>query len=232
MANELHKPITKKFKKRKVHSSFTDNIWGVDLADIQSLGNYNKWNKYLLCAIDLFRKYTWIIPLKDKRGVSIDNAFQKIILKGRKPNKIWVDQSSEFWNIFFKDFLKMTNTEIYSTYSEGKTFVAERIIRTLKNKILKHMTVISKHVYFDVLDDIVNKYNNTAHRTIKMKPLDVTPSSHAEYNEDSNKKNPKFKVGDRVRISKWKTIFAKEYVPNCSEDVFIVNKIKNTVPCN
>ena len=119
---------------------------------------------------------------------------------------------------------------MYSTYNEGKYVVAERFIRTLKNKIFKHMTAISKNVYFDVLDDIVNKYNNTVHKTIKMKPIDVTSDSYAEYNEDSNKKDPKFKVGDHVRISKYKNIFAKGYTPNWSEEVFVINKIKNTVP--
>ena len=119
---------------------------------------------------------------------------------------------------------------MYSTYNEGKSVVAERIIRTLKNKIFKHMTAVSKNVYFDVLDDIVNKYNNTVHRTIKMKPIDVTDDSYAEYNEDFNKKDPKFKVGDHVRISKYKNIFAKGYTQNWSEEVFVVSKIKDTVP--
>ena len=97
LANELHRPIIKKFKKRKVNSSFKDNIWGVDLADMQSLSNFNKGIKYLLCAIDLFSKYAWVIPIKDKKGTSIVDAFQKIISKKRKPNKIWVDQGNEFF---------------------------------------------------------------------------------------------------------------------------------------
>ena len=92
LANELHKPIIRKFKKRKVYSSFRDNIWGVDLADMQSLSKYNKGNKYLLCAIDLFSKYAWVVPLKDKRGITIVNAFQKDNLKGCQTNKIWVEQ--------------------------------------------------------------------------------------------------------------------------------------------
>ena len=117
---------------------------------------------------------------------------------------------------------------MYSTYNEGKSVVAERFIRTLKNKIFKHMTAISKNVYFDVLDDIVNKYNNTVHKTIKMKPIDVTSDSFAEYNEDSNKKNPKLKVGDHVRISMYKNIFVKGYAQNWSEEIFIVSKIKNS----
>ena len=124
----------------------------------------------------------------------------------------------------------MNNIEMYSAYNEGKSVVAERFIRTFKNKISKHMTAFSKNVYFDLLDNIVNKYNNTVHRAIKMKLVDIKPDSYAEYNEDSNEKNPKFKFGDRVRISKYKNIFAKGHTPNCLEKVFVVSKIKNTVP--
>ena len=115
LANELHRQIIRKFKRRKVYSSFRDNIWGVDLADMQSLSKYNKGNKYLLCAIYLFSKYAWVVPLKDKKGTSMVNAFQKIISGGRKPNKRWVDQGNQFYNNSFKDFLKINNTELYST---------------------------------------------------------------------------------------------------------------------
>ena len=111
---------------------------------------------------------------------------------------------------------------MYLTYNKGKYVVAKRFIRTLKSKIFKLMTAVSKNVYFDVLDDIVNKYNNTVHKTIKMKPIDVASDSYAEYNEDSNKKDPKLKVGDHIRISKYKNIFAKGYNPNWSEEVFVV----------
>ena len=119
---------------------------------------------------------------------------------------------------------------MYSTINEGESVTAERFIRTLKNKIYKHTTAISKNVYYDVLDDIVNKYVNIVHKTIKMKPIDVTDDSFAEYNEESNKKDPKFKIGDHVRISKYKNIFAKGYTPNWSEEIFIISKINNTVP--
>ena len=103
---------------------------------MQSLRKYNKGIKYLLCGINLFSKYAWVVPLKDKRGITIVNAFQKIISKGRKPNKIWVDQGSEFYNNTFKDFLKINNIEMYSIYNEGKSAVAERFIRTLKTRFL------------------------------------------------------------------------------------------------
>ena len=197
---------------------------------MQSLSKYNKGIKYLLCAIDLFSKYAWVIPIKYKKGASIVNAFKKIISERRKPNKIRIDQGSEFYNISFTDFLKINNIEMYSTFNDGKSVVAERFIRTLKNKIYKHLTAISKNIYLDALDDIVNKYNNTVHRTIKRKPIDVTDDSFAEYNEESNKEDPKFKVGDHVRISKYKNIFAKGYAPNWSEEVFVINKINNAVP--
>ena len=157
LANELHKPVIRKFKKRKVYSYFRDNIWVVNLGDMQSLNKYNKGNKYLLCAIDIFCKYAWVVPIKDKNGTSIVHAFKKIISKERKPNKIWAEQGREFCNNLFKGFLKVNNIEMCSTYNEGKSAVAERFIRTLKNKAFKHMTAISKNVYFDVLGNILNK---------------------------------------------------------------------------
>ena len=116
---------------------------------------------------------------------------------------------------------------MYSTYNEGKSAVAERFIWALKNKIFKHMAAVSKNVYFDVLNYIMNKYNNIVHRKIKMKPIDVTSYSQAEYNEDSNLSNAEFKVSDHVRISKYKIIFAKLYTENCSEEAFVVKKIQD-----
>ena len=119
---------------------------------------------------------------------------------------------------------------MYSTYNEGKYVVAESFIRTLKNKTFKHKTAVSNNVYLGVLDDTVNKYNNTVHRTIKMKPIDVTSDSNDEYNEDSNETKPKFRVSDLVRISRYKSIFAKGYTQIRSEEVFIIRQIKDTVP--
>ena len=134
-----------------------DNIGGVDLADVQSLSKYHKGIRYLLYVIDLFSKYARVVPLKDKREFTIVNAFQNIISKGRKTNKIWVDQGGGSYNSLFRRFLKINNVEMFSTYNERKSAVAERFIRALRNKIFKHMAAVSKNVYFDVLDDIVNK---------------------------------------------------------------------------
>ena len=119
---------------------------------------------------------------------------------------------------------------MYSTHNGGKSVVAERFIRTLKSKIYKYMTSISKNVYIDKLDDIVDKYNNTYHTTIKMKPIDVKDNKYINNSKEINNKDPKFKVGDHVRISKYKNIFAKGYMPNWSEEVFIIKNVKNTIP--
>ena len=118
---------------------------------------------------------------------------------------------------------------MYSTHNEGKSAAAERFIRTIKNKIYKHMTSISKNVHTDKLDDIVNEYNNTKHRTIKMKPIDVKDNTYIDFGKGVNDNDPKFKVGDHVRISKYKNIFDEGYTPNWSEEVFVIKKIKNTV---
>ena len=184
-----------------------------------------------MCVIDIFSKYAWVVPLKDKKSISIVNAFQKILDKsGRKPNKIWLDKGSEFYKNSFKKWLKDNNIEMYSTHNEGKSVIAERFIRTLKNKIYKYMTAISKNVYIDKLDDIVNEYNNTYYRTIKMKPVDVRDNTYIDFEKEVNNKDPKFKVGDHVRISKDKNIFAKGYMPSWSEEVFVIKKVKSTVP--
>ena len=170
----------------------------------------------------MFSKYAWVVAIKNKKVISIVDAFQKILKesnrneaksKGRKPNKIWVGKGSEFYNKFFKKWLKDNDNEMYLINNEGESVISERFIRSLKNKIFKHITVISKNVYFDVLDDIVNKYNNTVHRTIKMKSIDVKDNACVDSIElhskkEVNNKDPKFKVGDHVRISKYTNIFA------------------------
>ena len=167
LAKELHKPNIRSFLKRPVYSGFKDNIWGADLADMQLTSNFNKGFRFLLCVIDIFGKYAWVVPLKGKKGVSIVDACQKILDKsGRKPNKIWVDKGSEFYYNSFKKWLKDNDIEMYSIHNEGKSVVAERFIRTLKTKIYKYMTSVSKNVYINKLDDIVGEYNNTYYRKI------------------------------------------------------------------
>ena len=150
LAKELHKSIIKKLKKRKVYSGFKDNIWDADLANMQLISKFNKGFRFLLCLIDIFSKYAWVVPLKDKKGISIVNAFKKILKESdRRSNKIWVDKGSEFYNNSFKKWLKDNDIEMYSIHNEGKSVVTERFIRTLKNKIYKYMNDfdIEKCVY-------------------------------------------------------------------------------------
>ena len=192
---------------------------------MQLLSKYNKGIRFLLCDIDIFSKYAWVVPLKDKKGISIAKAFQIILkqpnskrAKGTsaqhvKPNKIWVDKGSEFYNAYFKKWLRDNDIAMYSTHNEGTSVVAERFIRTLKGKIYKYMTSISKNVYIDKLDDIVDEYNNTYHTTIKMKPIDVKDNIYIyiyiNADKEINNKDPKFKVGDHVRNQNTKTFLLK-----------------------
>ena len=194
---------------------------------MQLLSRYNKGIRFLLCVIDIISKYAWVVPLKAKKGVSIVTAFQSILKQSnRKPSKIWVDKGSEFFNASFKKWLQDNDIVMYSTNKEGKSVVAERFIRTLKSKIYKHMTSISKNVYIDNLNDIVNEYNNTYHNTIKMEPIDVKDDTYINTAKQINNKDPKFKVGDYVRISKHKNIFAKGYTPNWSAEISVIKKVK------
>ena len=151
--------------------------------------------------------------------------FKVKILKqsNRKPNKIWVGKGYEFYNTSFKKWLQDNDIVMYSTHNEGKSVIAGRFIRTPKNKIYKYMTSISKNVYINKLDNIVNEYNNTYHTTIK-------DNTYINTDKEVNDKDPKFKVGDHVRISKYKNIIAKGYTPNWTEEIFVIKEVKNVVP--
>ena len=184
-----------------------------------------------LYVIDIFSKQASIALLKDKKGVSIVDAFQKVLDKSaRKPNKIWVDKGSEFYNNSFQKLLEDNDIDMYSITNKGKSVVAERFIRTLKTKMHKYTISISKNVYIDKLDDIVNEYNNRYRRAINMKPASVEDNTYIDFKKEVNDKDPKFKVGDHVRISKYKNIFAKRYTLNWSEENFVIKRVKHTVP--
>ena len=144
LANELYKPFIRKFKKRKLYSCFRDNIWGIDLADMQSLSKCNKGNKYLLCVFHLFSKYVWVILIKDKKGTSIVNAFQKIISEWRKTNKICVNQGSEFYNNSFKDFLKIKNIEIIQHTMKENLLLLRDLLEPRKTRFLDTWQLLHK----------------------------------------------------------------------------------------
>ena len=197
---------------------------------MQLINKFNKGFRLLLCVIDIYNKYAWVIPLNDKKEITITNAFQKSLKESnRRPNKIWVDKGSEVYNSSAKSWLEKNDVKMYSMHNGGKSVAAKRFFRTLKNKIHKFMTSVSKNVYIDKLDDIVSKYNNTYYNTNKMKPVGVKSNTYIESSKKINNKDPKFKIGDFVRILKH-NIFAKVYARNWFEEVLVVKKVKNTVP--
>ena len=192
---------------------------------MQLISKFNKKIRFLLCVIDIFTKCAWIIPLKDERGITINNDFQKVLDESkRKPNIIWIDKGSKSYNRTMKSEIEESEIEMYLTHDEGKSFVAGRFIKTSKNEIHKYMTSISKNMYIDKLN-IANKYNNIYHTTIKKNPSALNQAYILTLNKENNKEGSNFKVGDIVRISKYKNIFAKGFVPNWSEEVFVIKKV-------
>ena len=228
LAEELHKPIRKKFKKRRVLVNGIDKI----LVDMQAFTKFNRGVKYLLAVIDIFSKYCWLIPLKDKTGKSVASA-SKTIFEERKPEKMWVDKGKEFYNNDVKDLI-----ELYSTENEEKSSVVERWIRTMKEKMWKYFSAKSTNLYIDQLPDLVKQYDNTRHSSIKMTPvkaskkeneLKVWRNLYPEHLEIRDI-NPKFSVGDKVRISKKKKTFEKGYTTRWSEEIFTIVEVKLTSP--
>ena len=232
LAEELHKPVKRKFNKRKVLVSGIDKIWAADLADMKAFSGYNQGYSFLLLVIDIFSKYGWIIPLKNKEGKTVAEAL-KTIFKERKPEKMWVDKGKEFYNKNVKDLI-----ELYSTENEEKNSVVERWIRTIKEKMWKYFTDNNTYTYMDILSDLVRDYNNTKHSSIKMTPVEASKKK----NELTVWRNlypdrlkihdikPKFLVGDKVRISKKKKTFEKGYTTRWTEEIFTITKIQNTKP--
>ena len=233
LAEELHKPVTRKLKRRRVFVKGIDQIWAADLVDMQAFAKDNNGVKYLLTVIDVFSKYGWIEPLHQKSGQAVAKAFEKIFAEGRRPEKIWVDKGKEFYN---KD-VKSLGFELYSTENEEKSSVIERWNRTMKEKMFKYFSANSTRKYTDIIDDLVNRYNNTKHSTIKMTPIEASLKKNENkvrrylYDlEPAHRKQPKFSVGDRVRITKKKKTFEKGYTPRWTEEVFTVSKIQYTDP--
>ena len=232
LANELHKPIIRNFKRRKVNFGNEPNeIWSADLIDLKKLKKYNNGFQYIINIIDLYSRYAWSIPIKNKTGKSIVEAFDSI--RGSKPKKLWVDNGSEFYNKIFKKWLNDNNIEMYSTFNEGKAVVIERFNITLKNKMFKYFTANGTYKYIDILSSLINEYNNKKHSSTKLSP------KSKYFNKKNFMKNKKinkipiyydFKIGDKVRISKFKKKFEKGYTPNWTEEIFIIYAINMTNP--
>ena len=231
LSEELHKAKRKNYPRRKIVVNHIDEIFAADLVEMQKFAKLNKGYRYLLTCIDIFSKYSWVIPLKDKRGITIKNALQKIF-KERKPKFLWTDRGTEFYNKQVQDLLNENNIKLYSTNnSEIKSAVIERFNRTFKNMMYKKFTENNNTIFYNILDELINNYNNKYHSTIKMTPIEGSKKVNENkikniYNFEKTKKPGKFKIGDRVRLSLEKNIFEKSYETNWTEEIFEIYDIK------
>ena len=239
LANELHKPIKRNFRKRRVIAHNVDDIWCSDLVDMQKLSKWNKGYKYLLMVLDIFSKYGWIIPLETKTGLEVSKALESIFKKD-KPKMLRVDKGKEYYNKNVLDLLAKNKITIYSTENEEKSSVCERWNRTIKEKMYKRFMMQNNTVYIDILPKILSSYNKSKHRSIGMTPVQgrqpknygkVYFSLYGDLGVNSENREPEFRVSDTVRISKYKRkTFDKGYTPNWTEEVFIVDEIQFTNP--
>ena len=235
IANELHKPVRRNFPKRFVFVRNVDDIWGSDLIELQKLSKENSGNRYILTVLDVFSKYGYAVPLKTKTGKEVANALQSIFKK-ETPKKLWVDRGKEYYNQEVLKLLKENDIEIYSTHNDEKCSVIERWNRTIKTKLWKYFSANGTYKYTDVLQALIDKYNTTKHRSIGMTPTDARkPSNYQEVFKNlyfrkaqSGNIKPKFKVGDKVRISVKKKKFDKGYTINWSDKIYTISAIKES----
>ena len=237
LAKEVFSPEKTKFRRERIKPLYRDETWSADLIDKSSLTKNNNNYKFILTVIDIFTKYAWAIPLKNKSGLSITNGFKTILSEGpqggsesRKSEKSWVDRGSELYNKTFKSLLKEYETKLYSTYSDLRAVFIERFNRTLLHKINKQMFINGDGNWVNILNDAVITYNNNIHSTINMTPVDASNNpDRVRYHVKSTKATPKFKVGDYVRNADRRNIFSKGYTSNWNRELFKVKDVfKNT----
>ena len=231
LSEELHKSKRKNYPRRRIIVNHIDEIFAADLVEMQKFAKLNKGYRYLLTCVDIFSKFAWVIPLKDKKGITIKNALEKIFNE-RKSKFLWTDRGKEFYNKQVQDLLNENNIKLYSTNnSKIKSAVVERFNRTFKNMMYKKFTENNNTIFYNILDELVNNYNNKYHSTIKMNPIEGSKKINENkirniYNFEITKKPGKFKIGDRVRISLEKNIFEKSYETNWTEEIFEIYDIK------
>ena len=228
-------PTRRRFPRRQVVVYGIDHQWQADLVDLAKLSSYNKGFKYLLTCIDVLSRYAWVVPLKDKTGKTLKDAFHVIFKSGRRPIRLQTDKGTEFTNRVFQKFLKEHDVHFFTTYNEEtKASIVERFNRTLKTKMWKYFTHRETVTYVEVLSEMVASYNHTVHITIGIPPAEVTWANQTVskrlYGRKGPKQSCKFSPGVRVRLSKAKRTFKKGYLPNWTEELFTVVKCIETRP--
>ena len=243
VSNELHKRIVRKFPRRKVLVFGPNEIWAMDLMDMIAHEKQNSGFKYIYCIIDVFTKFAWIIPLKDKQATTVLNAFKKVITTSKwKPKKIWTDKGTEFYNSNMTAYLDKQKITIYSTYSESKSVVVERFNKSIKLWIWKHFTSKNTRDWVTFLPKLQTFYNNRKHSSIGMSPQNATNPTNTQQVFDKlfgpyfsnlvegETKPTKFKVGEYVRISRIKDTFEKGYDANWSRAVYTIREVIDSKP--
>ena len=231
----LHKPTRRPKLFRRIYTKGIGYLYQIDLVDMKSYSSLNNGFNWLITCIDTFSKKAWVFPIKNKEGITITTAL-KYLLTQNRPIKIEFDQGTEFYNKNFLGLLRKLKIKWYSTYSDRKNAIVERFNRTLKTRMFRAFTARGSHKWIDIIQDLVNGYNKTKHRSIGFAPDDVNKSNEKVVRKklfpEKNKKlqKPKFKIGDTVRITRKKSVFQKGYEQTYSYEVFEVNEIKNTYP--
>lgn len=235
IARELHAPARKRFPRRRVVLKGLNDLFQADLVEMIPYAKQNKGMCYILTVINCFSKFAYAIPLRNKTGIEVAKALKPILEKNRF-RYLQTDLGKEFYNKHVKALLIKHNVSIYSTYSEVKASIIERFNRTLKEDMWEQFTARGKYEWLSILQTLVKNYNNSKHRTIGMKPKDVKRKhvklilSKINKSQKIQSKRPKFKLGDSVRISKFKKVFSKGYLPNWSNEIFRIYAIKPTTP--
>jgi hypothetical protein len=225
-ADEIHNQVKHKFQRRSVESFNNNDIWAIDLVDVSNLSEDNDNVKFLLNIIDIYSRYAYSFPLKSKKSSEVLRAFKTL---DTLPTHIWADQGSEFFNAEFKKFCKDNNIILYHTFSNLKSVFVERFNRTLKEMMYKYFTEHNTDYYLNQLDNFIDAYNNTIHSRTKQKPIDVYKHGKIPYTKPvSANVEASYKVGDYVRISKYKKTFEKGYTARWSKEVFKVKAVDTT----
>lgn len=233
-AYTLHKPVRYNFPRRKVVVGGIGHQWQADLIDVSRLSKHNRGIKFILTCIDVFSKKAWAVPLKDKTGHTLVAAFKTI--PDTLPSRLQTDKGTEFVNRHFQSWLKENRVHFFTTENEDiKASVVERFNRTLKSKLWRYFTKHDTLHYLDVLEDVVDTYNRTPHRSIGMAPLDVNDKTLGQvwfrlYADPPEYKESDLQVGDQVRISKARRAFKKGYLPQWTEELFTISKVQHTQP--
>lgn len=236
LVEELHAPARRNFPRRRVIVRGYDDLWQADVVEMRPYTRFNRGYHYILTVIDVLSKYAWGVPLKAKSGNEVANAIAKIIRDDERcPKNLQTDKGKEFYNVTVQKLLKKHNINHYSTYSVMKASVVERFNRTLKNNMWKQFTLNGNYRWIDLLQCLVSEYNSRKHRTIGMKPIDVTPAIAEKllttvYSRIKIAAPARFKVNESVRVSKFKTIFDKGYTPNWTTEIFKIVKVQKTNP--